>query len=45
MLDGNAETDPLDGAKIRLVAMECSNDGIDALLGADVIQHVDIFQG
>ncbi len=45
MLDGDTETDPLDGGKIGLVAVERRNDGIDALLGADVIQHIDVFQG
>lgn len=44
MLDENTETDPLDGGKIGLVAVERRNNGIDALLGADVIQHINVFQ-
>ena len=45
MLDGDAETDPLDAGQIRLVAIKRRDDGIDALPGTCMIQHIDIFQG
>ena len=45
MFDRDTETDPFNAAKIGLVAMKCCDDGIDPPFGADVIQHLHVFQG
>ena len=45
MFDGDAEADPLDGTQVRFIAVKRRDDGIDALLGSGMIQHIDVFQG
>src|SRR3990172_4018467 len=45
MFDGDAEPDPFDRTQVRFIARKRREDGIDALLGPGMIQHIDVFQG